>query len=86
MAAKNVPVAGTGTAQIRELSRAEGWQLLEAEAQHYLQMTAQQFMEDWRAGAFGDPDSRPEVLSVAMLLPFVGEDPRSDREGSEGAS
>ncbi len=57
--------------RFRELSREEGWALLDERARHYLKMSAEEFIRVWEAGDFENPD-RPEVLRVAMLLPFVG--------------
>jgi len=53
-----------------ELTREEGWELLDREARRYLNMSATEFIRIWDAGGFPHPDT-PEVLSVAMLLPFV---------------
>jgi hypothetical protein len=56
---------------IRELTHEEGVALLDRAARHYLQMSAQDFIRAWEAGDFdADPD-RPEVMYVAMLLPFA---------------
>ena len=79
-------VAGDGTtAKVRELTIEEGWELLEREAQRYLGMGAQEFIRAWRAGEFGDPDDRPEIWNVALLLPFIGQDPRCDRQDAQGS-
>ena len=48
----------------------EGWALLDEHAHRYLKMSAREFIEAWDAGKIDDPD-RPEVMRVAMLLPFV---------------
>ena len=56
--------------QADELTTAEGWAMLDDEARHYLGIDAQEFVRRWDAGEFEHPD-RPEVLRVAMLLPFV---------------
>ena len=53
-----------------ELTREEGWQLLDREARRYLGMSAAEFLRAWDAHEFPDPDV-PEVLSVAMLIPFA---------------
>jgi hypothetical protein len=53
-----------------ELTREEGWALLDREARRYLDMSAEEFIRTWDAGGFPNVDT-PEVLSVAMLLPFV---------------
>lgn len=54
----------------QELTREEGWALLEAEAQRYLHMSAEEFLRKWDAREFENPD-RPEIMRVAMALPFA---------------
>ena len=68
----------TDDGDIRELSVEDGWSLLEREARQSLQMSAREFIDKWRAGAFGNLDADPDVLDVVMLLPFVGIDPWDD--------
>lgn len=58
------------TPNIREATYAEGWAMLEERARLYLGLNAAEFIARWDAGTFSDPD-QPEVLRVAMLLPFV---------------
>ena len=53
-----------------ELSREEGWALLDCEAQRYLQMGAEDFLRKWDAGEFKNRDDRG-ILRVASLIPFV---------------
>jgi hypothetical protein len=57
--------------QIRELTREEGLALLDREAQRYLHMSAEQFIKAWEAGDFDEDPDRPDVMYVAMLLPFA---------------
>jgi hypothetical protein len=57
--------------QIRELTREEGLALLDREAQRYLHMSAEQFIKAWEAGEFDEDPDRPDVMYVAMLLPFA---------------
>jgi hypothetical protein len=54
----------------QELTREEGWALLEKEAERYLRMSAEEFLRRWDAHEFENPDT-PEVLGVAMLIPFA---------------
>jgi hypothetical protein len=69
--ATSIPTTTATNGHVRELSRAEGWELLDREARRYLHMDAAQFIKAWDAGEFdADPD-RPDVMYVAMLLPFV---------------
>ena len=55
---------------VREATREEGRQMLERAARRYLKMGADEFIAAWKAGQIVDPD-RPEVVRVAMLLPFA---------------
>jgi hypothetical protein len=56
--------------EVRETSLEEGRALLDRAARHYLKMSGPAFVKAWEAGEFdGDPE-RPEVMAVAMLLPF----------------
>jgi hypothetical protein len=57
--------------QIRELTREEGLALLDRETRRYLQMSAEEFMQAWDAGAFDDDPDQPGIMHVAMLLPFA---------------
>lgn len=57
--------------QIRELTREEGLALLDREARRYLQMSAEEFIRAWEAGEFDDDPDRPNVMYLAMLLPFA---------------
>ena len=58
--------------QLREVTRAEGYEILDARARRYLQISGQEFLERWRRGEYRNVD-RPEVLRVVMALPFVRE-------------
>ena len=72
--------------EIRELTYEEGWELLDREARRCLDMDAEEFVRAWEAGEFGEPDDRPEVLEVAMLLPFIGRDPWCDGQNTQGSN
>ncbi len=52
------------------ISREEGWQILEENAQHLLGMSAEEFIRRWDSGEL--KIDRPRIISVAMLLPLVG--------------
>jgi hypothetical protein len=43
--------------------------LVDRAARHYLNMSADEFLQAWEQGEFKDAD-RPAVLRVAMLLPI----------------
>jgi hypothetical protein len=62
---------GATNGQIRELTHEEGLALLDREAQRSLHMSAEQFIKAWEAGDFDDDPDRPDVMYVAMLLPFA---------------
>lgn len=57
--------------EVRTLSVVEGERLLDAQAQRYLQISGSEFARRWAAGEL-DPDSGPDVMRVAMLLPLAG--------------
>ena len=56
---------------VKELTLAEGWELLDKQTQKYLSMSAKEFVKKWKAGEFDEEPDRPEIMHVAMLLPFV---------------
>ena len=60
---------------IPELSREEGRELFDRQAQRYLGISGDEFLRAWDAGEYGDPDDRsqnpPGVMRLAMLLSFV---------------
>ncbi len=55
--------------KVREVAAEDGPALLDA-ARHYLKMSGDEFAAAWEAGSFDDDPDRPEVMAVAMLLPF----------------
>lgn len=69
--------AGTAMATVaepakeQELSRDEGYALLDRQARRYLNMSADEFLQAWESGQFGDNPDRPEVMRVAMLINMV---------------
>ena len=56
---------------IKEVSAEEGHAILDRAARRYLNMSAEEFIAAWNAGQFDDNPDRPEVMRVAMLLPFA---------------
>ncbi|HLZ69264.1 MAG TPA: hypothetical protein VKV26_05065 [Dehalococcoidia bacterium] len=52
------------------ISREEGWQILEEQAQKNPGLSAAEFIRKWDAGEFENPDT-PAIISVYMLLPLV---------------
>jgi hypothetical protein len=53
-----------------ELTREEGWALLDRAARRYLDMSAEEFIRTWDANGFPNVDT-PEVIRVVALLPLV---------------
>jgi hypothetical protein len=60
-----------GLPKIRMLSRSEGWALLDRHARAELGVSAETFIKRWNAGLYAKRICRPEVMRVAMLLPFA---------------
>ncbi len=57
-----------------ELTREEGWALLDAEAQRLPGMSVEELLRRWDAGEITASHVRPEhvrVMNVASLIPFV---------------
>jgi DNA-directed RNA polymerase specialized sigma subunit len=61
----------TTNGHIRELTQEEGRALLDREACRVLGMSAEEFIQAWEAGKFDDDPDHPDVMYVAMLLPFA---------------
>ena len=55
---------------VRIIDREEGMRLLDAAARRYLGISGEEFLRDWDAGKFGDPDGT-EVMNVVSLIPFA---------------
>jgi hypothetical protein len=52
------------------MSAEEARELLDRQARRHLGMSGEEFVAAWFAGHFADDPDRPEVMRVAMLLPF----------------
>ena len=59
------------TASIEALDRDEGLELLDRQARELLGMSGEEFVCAWDSGTFAKDPERPEVMRVAMLLPFA---------------
>ena len=57
--------------EVHEMTRDEGHEMLDKLARRYLNMSADEFIKAWESGEFDDEPDRPEVMRLAMLLPFV---------------
>jgi hypothetical protein len=64
-------VAKNGLPSIKWLSRKEGFALLDREARAELGVSGKTFVRRWNAGQYASRVCRPEVMRVAMLLPFA---------------
>jgi hypothetical protein len=61
----------TKVPKIKWLSRSEGWALLGRHARSELGVSAETFIRRWKAGRYAKRACQPEVMRVAMLLPFA---------------
>ncbi len=57
--------------KIKWLSRSEGLALLDRHARAELGVSGKTFIQRWNAGRYAKRVCQPEVLRVAMLLPFA---------------
>jgi hypothetical protein len=55
---------------IRELDDAQSWELFDNAAQHYLDISGEEFIARLETGYYDDLDQL-DVMSVLMLLPFA---------------
>jgi hypothetical protein len=55
---------------IRELDDAQSWELFDNAAQHYLDISGEEFISRLESNHYEDLD-QPDVMSVLMLLPFA---------------
>ncbi len=58
---------------VRELTLEEGWDLLDKQARKFLGMSGKEFVKKWKAGEFDEDPDQPEIMHLAMLLPFVND-------------
>lgn len=57
--------------KVRMLTRSEGFALLDRQARAELGVSAETFIKRWKAGRYARRANSPEVVRVAMLLPFA---------------
>jgi hypothetical protein len=67
----NRAASKTKIPKIKWLSRSEGWALLDRHARAELGVSAETFIRRWKAGRYAKRACQPEVMRVAMLLPFA---------------
>ena len=60
-----------GLPRVRVLNRQQGLELLDRRAHAELGMSGAEFVRLWRKGKLRRRADRPEVMRVAMLLPFA---------------
>lgn len=60
--------------RVHHASRDEWMQLLDDTARRTLDMSGADFIAKYRAGEFGDPDTDPRVMWLAMMLPDAGDE------------
>lgn len=53
----------------KELSREEGRAMFDRNAQEWLGMSGDEFIQKWEAGEIEDPD-RTDVIMLAIMIPF----------------
>ncbi len=64
------PIAQTN-GRVRVLTHEEGCALFDRAARRYMNMSGDEFIRKYEAEEFGDPDKDPNVIRVAMLIPFT---------------
>lgn len=60
-----------GLPRIRMLTRSEGRELFDRRARAELGVSGETFIKRWKAGRYAPRANDPEVVRVAMLLPFA---------------
>ena len=60
-----------GLPKVRVLTRQQALKLLDRRAHAELGMSGAEFFRLWKAGKLRQQADRPEVMRVAMLLPFA---------------
>ncbi len=61
----------TTNARVQIVDQTDGKRVLDEEARRYLHISADEFIRRWDAGEYAANADRPEVMRVAMLLPFA---------------
>ena len=61
---------------VPEFSAEEARELFDGRARYHLGISGRRFVARWKNGFYADRTEDPHVISVAMLLPLIGEDPR----------
>ena len=56
---------------IRQLSPEQGYALLDKQTRQHFGISANEFIEAWRAGKFRDEEKYPEAVGLAMMIPLA---------------
>ena len=56
---------------VRDLTDEEGRALFDNAARFYLGISGDEFVERWDSGYYDEDPDRPDIVDVAMLLPFA---------------
>ena len=55
----------------RVLSREQARELFDRQSRKYLNLSREQFVQKWNAGKFNGESDCPNVIHLALLLPFA---------------
>lgn len=56
---------------VRNLTDEEGRALFDNAARFYLGISGEEFIERWDSGYYDEAPDHPDIVDVAMLLPFA---------------
>lgn len=56
--------------QVKKLSPDQARKMFDRQAKHYLNISGSEFIKRWDSGKFNGSADTPDVMRVAMLLPF----------------
>lgn len=62
---------GPMDAPVIEITAAESWAMLDADARRYLGISAEEFAARYNAGEYDDPDDDPVIMRLAFDLEFL---------------
>ena len=54
-----------------ELTREQARRLFDRQARKYLDMSGEEFVQKWKAGKFNGQSDSPDVIRLALMLPFA---------------
>ena len=56
---------------ISEVSREEGYEMLNRLTKRYMKLSARDFIDGWEAGRFHDEDEYPEAVRLSLMIPLA---------------